>query len=80
MLLLLVLPLLLAVLVSCGDRAEVEGTTAAHTEVTTTARTPYWRQCPEHIGYTTYWEHLEFFTQWLTRRLAFLDGEFNKTP
>lgn len=39
---------------------------------------PYWRQCREHFSYTTYDEHLDFFTDWLTRRIRFLDYTFNQ--
>ena len=39
------------------------------------ASSPYWRQCPEHMGYTTYSEHLSFLCDWLTERIAWMDGE-----
>jgi hypothetical protein len=34
---------------------------------------PYWRQCPAHLSYTSYDEHLDFFIEWLLARLAWLD-------
>ncbi len=40
--------------------------------------TPYWRQCPEHMGYTTYEEHFDFFYSWLTERIAWMDGELSQ--
>ena len=39
--------------------------------------TPYWRQCPEHMGYATYAEHLSFLYGWLTERIAWMDGELS---
>ena len=36
---------------------------------------PYWRQCPEHFDYTTYDHHFEFYYEWLTDRLAWMDSE-----
>ena len=38
---------------------------------------PYWRITPEHLGYTTYDEHLAFYLDWLDRRLTWLDSSFN---
>ena len=42
------------------------------------AASPYWRQCEEHFGYTTYEEHLAFFRTWLTERIAWMDAELSK--
>ena len=39
---------------------------------------PYWRICPEHIGYTTYEEHFAFLADWLAARYAWLDAEIMK--
>ena len=39
---------------------------------------PYWRIVPEHLGYTTYDEHLAFYLDWLDRRIEWLDIELNK--
>lgn len=39
---------------------------------------PYWRIVPEHLGYTTYDEHLAFYLEWLDRRITWLDNYLNK--
>lgn len=36
---------------------------------------PYWRQCEEHLSYTTYEEHFDFFIDWMTKRIAWIDSQ-----
>ena len=39
---------------------------------------PYWRINDEHLGYTTYEEHLDFYLDWLDRRIIWLDDKLNE--
>ena len=41
---------------------------------------PHWRLPTEHLGYTTYDEHLAFYLDWLDRRIEWLDENLNKSP
>ena len=36
---------------------------------------PYWRQCDEHLWYTTYDEHLQFLLEWMTKRVTWIDSQ-----